>query len=78
MSSRVFNALKADAKTVDLRSLAGHYYALAAMVLLSYDEEEIVEPVVFDEEEIVDLLCEVRYKLFRGRAIALMRSQRWF
>jgi hypothetical protein len=40
--------LKADAKTVDLRSLAGHYYELAAMVL-----------EMFEEEEIVDLLCEV-------------------
>ncbi len=70
MSSRVLNALKADAKTVDLRSLAGHYYELAAMVLLSFDEEEMVDPVFFDEEETVDLLCEVRYNhLTRGSSL---------
>lgn len=50
ISPRVLNALKADAKTVDLRSLAGHYYELAARVL-----------ELFEEEEIVDVLCDVRY-----------------
>lgn len=55
---------------MDLRSLAGHYYELAAMVLLSFDEEEMVDPVFFDEEETVDLLCEVRYNhLTRGSSL---------
>lgn len=35
---------------MDLRSLAGHFYDLAARVL-----------ELFEEEEIVDVLCEVRY-----------------
>ena len=42
-------ALKANPKTVDLRQLASHYYDLAARVL-----------ELFEEEEVVDLLCEVR------------------
>ncbi|KAL6717635.1 DNA replication protein [Lecanora helva] len=49
ISPRVLNALKADPKTVDLRSLAGHFYDLAAKVL-----------ELFEEEEIVDVLSEVR------------------
>lgn len=61
ISPRVLNALKADAKTVDLRSLAGHYYELAAMVL-----------EMFEEEEIVDLLCEVRYLSVDDGVIAVM------
>ena len=42
-------ALKAGPKTVDLRQLASHYYDLAARVL-----------ELFEEEEIVDILSEVR------------------
>lgn len=51
-------ALKAGPKTVDLRQLASHYYELAARVL-----------ELFEEEEIVDVLSEVRTLLrnLRGR-----------
>lgn len=49
ISPRVLNALKADPKTVDLRGLAGHFYELAIRVL-----------ELFEEEEIVDVLSEVR------------------
>ena len=49
ISPRVLAALKAGPKTVDLRQLASHYYDLAARVL-----------ELFEEEEIVDLLSEVR------------------
>ena len=49
ISPRVLNALKADAKTVDLRGLAAHFYELATRVL-----------ELFEEEEIVDVLTEVR------------------
>lgn len=53
----MLNALKADAKTVDLRGLAGHFYELAGRVL-----------ELFEEEEIVDVLCEVRFGLlFAGQ-----------
>lgn len=42
-------ALKAGPKTVDLRQLASHYYEFAARVM-----------ELFEEEEIVDVLSEVR------------------
>ena len=48
LSPRVLNALKADARTVDLRTLASHFYRLAARIL-----------DLFEEEEIVDVLSEV-------------------
>lgn len=44
------NALKADPRTVDLRSLAPHFYSLG---------ERILE--LFEEEELVDVLMEVCY-----------------
>ncbi|KAK0514096.1 hypothetical protein JMJ35_003818 [Cladonia borealis] len=47
ISPRVLNALKADPRTVDLRSLAGNFYEGAARCL-----------ELFEEEEIVDILCE--------------------
>ena len=40
---------------MDLRGLAGHFYELAAKVL-----------ELFEEEEIVDILCEVRHLEHRG------------
>ncbi|MCJ1424188.1 DNA replication protein [Sticta canariensis] len=49
IAPRVLNALKADARTVDLRGLAAHFYGLAARVL-----------DLFEEEEVVDVLSEVR------------------
>jgi GINS complex subunit 3 len=49
LSQRVINALKADPKTVDLRAQAPHFYALGARIL-----------ELFEEEEIVDVLLEVR------------------
>lgn len=45
---RVMNALKADPRTVDLRSLAPHFYNLS---------ERILE--LFEEEEMVDILSDV-------------------
>lgn len=49
IAPRVLNALKADARTVDLRALASHFYGLAARVL-----------DLFEEEEVVDVLSDVR------------------
>ena len=49
LAPRVLNALKADPRTVDLRALAPHFYGLAARAL-----------DLFEEEEIVDILTEVR------------------
>ncbi|MCJ1463230.1 DNA replication protein [Pseudocyphellaria aurata] len=49
IAPRVLNALRADARTVDLRALASHFYGLAARVL-----------DLFDEEEVVDVLSDVR------------------
>jgi hypothetical protein len=49
LSPRVINALKADPNTVDLRAQAPHFYALGARIL-----------ELFEEEEIVDVLLEVR------------------
>lgn len=55
ISPRVLNALKADPRTVDLRSLAGNFYEGAARCL-----------ELFEEEEIVDILCEVSILLEWG------------
>jgi GINS complex subunit 3 len=49
LSQRVINALKADPNTVDLRAQAPHFYALGSRIL-----------ELFEEEEIVDILLEVR------------------
>lgn len=48
LAPRVLNALKANPRTVDLRSLAPHFYELAARAL-----------DLFEEDEIVDVLTEV-------------------
>jgi GINS complex protein len=50
LSQRVINALKADPNTVDLRAQASHFYALGARIL-----------ELFEEEEIVDVLLDVRW-----------------
>lgn len=41
-SDRVVNALKADARTVDLRSLAPHFYLFATRCLDIFDEDEMI------------------------------------
>lgn len=48
LSARVMNALKADARTVDLRSQASHFYSFAVRML-----------ELFEDEEMVDVLTEV-------------------
>ncbi len=45
----VINALKADPRTVDLRALVPHFYSLGTRIL-----------DLFEEEEIVDVLVDVR------------------
>lgn len=48
LSQRVLNALKADPRTVDLRSQAPHFFSLGARML-----------ELFEEDEMVDVLSEV-------------------
>jgi len=43
LSEQVLNALKADPRTVDLRSLAPHFYRLGVRILELFEEEEMVE-----------------------------------
>jgi GINS complex subunit 3 len=43
LSPRVLNALKANPRTVELRSLAPHFYDLAARSLDLFEEDEIVD-----------------------------------
>jgi len=43
LSPRVMNALKADAKTVDLRAQAQHFYNIGARMLELFEEEEMIE-----------------------------------
>jgi len=43
LSARVLNALKADPRTVDLRSQAAHFFTLGARMLELFDEEEIAD-----------------------------------
>jgi GINS complex subunit 3 len=52
LSTHVMNALKADAHTVDLRSLAPHFYSLGARIL-----------DIFEDDELVDVLSDVRCPL---------------
>ncbi|KAK5171541.1 DNA replication protein [Oleoguttula sp. CCFEE 6159] len=47
LSTRIMNALQADAKTVDIRALAPHLYTLAARILELFDEKGMVE--ILDE-----------------------------
>lgn len=49
LSERVMNALKADPRTIELRSLAPHFYSLSQRTL-----------ELFDEDEMVDILINVR------------------
>lgn len=41
LSPRVLNALKADPRTLDLRALAPHFYALGARMLELFEEDEV-------------------------------------
>jgi GINS complex subunit 3 len=43
LSPRVLNALKADPRTLDLRALAPHFYALGARMLELFEEDEVSE-----------------------------------
>ncbi|KAJ9199006.1 hypothetical protein DTO166G4_2822 [Paecilomyces variotii] len=43
LSERVMNALKADPRTVDLRTLAPHFYSLGVRILELFEEEEMVD-----------------------------------
>ncbi|KAI5809031.1 hypothetical protein DFH27DRAFT_542197 [Peziza echinospora] len=43
LSTRVQNALKADPKSVDLRALATHFYALGCRVLQLFEDEELAD-----------------------------------
>lgn len=46
LSKRVMNALKADAKSVDVRAQATHFYALGARMLELFEDEEVVEVLI--------------------------------
>ena len=43
LSTRVLNALKADPRTVDIRALAPHFYALGARMLELFEEDELAD-----------------------------------
>jgi GINS complex subunit 3 len=43
LSARVMNALKADAKSVDLRALAQHFYGLGARMLDLFEEDDVLD-----------------------------------
>lgn len=46
LSPRVQNALKADPRTVELRSLATHFYGLGERVLGLFEEEVLCDVLV--------------------------------
>lgn len=46
LSPRVLNALKADPRTVELRQLATHFYALGERVLALWDEPQLEEVLI--------------------------------
>ena len=43
LQTRVINALEADAKSVDIRAQAPHYYALGSKILELFEDDQIVE-----------------------------------
>lgn len=43
LSTRVVNALKADPRTVDIRALAPHFYALGARMLELFEEDDLAD-----------------------------------
>jgi GINS complex subunit 3 len=43
LGPRVMNALKADAKSVDLRALAQHFYGLGQRILELFEEDEVCD-----------------------------------
>lgn len=63
LGPRVLNALKADPRTIDIRALAPHYYALGSLML-----------ELFDEEEIVDVMSAVSIILSRAFLVAELYS----
>lgn len=46
LQQRVTNALKADARSVDLRAQAPHFYALGALVLELFEDDDLVNVLV--------------------------------
>ncbi|EDN03675.1 predicted protein [Histoplasma mississippiense (nom. inval.)] len=51
LSEKVMNALKADPRTVDLRSLAPHFYRLGVRILQLFEEEEMVDVLMEYSEQ---------------------------
>jgi len=43
LSRKVLNALKADPRTVELRALAPHFYAMGAHMIESLNDDELLE-----------------------------------
>ena len=43
LSQRVLNALKADPRTVDLRTQAPHFFSLGARMLELFEEDDMVD-----------------------------------
>ena len=48
LNKRVMNALKADAKSVDLRAQAMHFYGLGARMLELFEDEEVVVEILME------------------------------
>jgi GINS complex subunit 3 len=67
LAPRVLNALKADPRTVDLRALAPHFYNLGARIL-----------ELFEEEEMIDVLSDVRVTLSDSDASTLLTAKQTF
>lgn len=64
LGPRVLNALKADARTVDLRALAPHFYNLGARIL-----------ELFEEEDMIEVLSDVRFSKHTLGESTLTRSR---
>jgi GINS complex subunit 3 len=74
LSPRVFNALRADPRTVDLRSLASHFYNLATRLLEMY-VEDITKG---QEQEIIRVLSEVCIYLYFHPHLSIQQGRVWF
>lgn len=69
LGPRVLNALKADPRTIDVRALAPHYYALSSLMLELFDEEEIVDVM----SEVIPFSC--REDIHQVTIIRHLRSE---
>lgn len=86
LSARVLNALKADPRTLDLRALAPHFYALGARMLELFEEDEVSEVLADVSSSLESAYSHVRVLMKsslsrnarkRSQTKHIIRVERW-